>query len=64
MLLVLYVKTVYWNYIRGCSAKSLFLAQLSDYWNVVFDENTASKITDVRFRRIELIANKTNYEPN
>ena len=37
------VKKVYRDHFRGCSAKDLFLAQLSFYWNVLFDENTAFK---------------------
>ena len=37
--------------IRGCSARVIVLAQLSDYWNVVFDENMASDITGERFQK-------------
>ena len=56
-------KTAYRDHIRACSEKDLILTQ-PDYWNVISDENTASKITDERFGKTELITNRINNEPN
>ena len=58
------VKTLYRDNIRGYNAKDLFLAQFSDDWNVMFDQNTPPEVTEDRFRITERITNRTDKEPN
>ena len=64
VFLIVNIKTPYQEYIRGYNAKDLSLAQLSDYWNIVFDHNTPPEMTGDRFRITEQILNRTNNELN
>ena len=52
------------DHIRGYSAKGLILAQLSDYWTVVFDGTTPPEMAGDRFRITEFITIRANNEPN